>query len=516
MKALIESLVEFMKLGAALRNTLPDEIRAASESSWDASLVQRIRADVGRYARFASRIAIVLAVSIFVPLVVVINYLVRHAPYEPYGLGYPLFGAWVIVVGGLAIWLLCPVIPIARCLQKLPEATCRELTGPLWMNLDALNILVSAGLFCYVFPRWSNPTVLPILILLEVLWLFGPLVFLLMRKDVLFVRVRLRQFVVLLAGALITVLSPVPVSHFQWWARREAADVMRPVKQREMTAEWTTLQWFSQEGAPNVWYSGDGARGYRLFSAPGFDPETNEELRPVTDKATKALIVSSFLEQRAAQGKKAEAERHRLAAETKTKEEHEKLERERMLTENKAQKAREKEELRDKLIRDYVCSGVTGDEGKRHATALIVLNSRQEVDTALAERISKSLTAAGLPNDRSVFTPAFIASPDFHDCIAGKISQDRLFHIEDYAARLLVIRVVTAFGRTQPVDSVEMSAADTEWTIQTISPADGRVEHSFKIKERGVGFKEGDAERNAVERAEGQLVNLVPSLAPPR
>lgn len=66
------------------------------------------------------------------------------------------------------------------------------------------------------------------------------------------------------------------------------------VSQKEVTPQWKTLVWFNNAGMPNVWYSGSVTNGYRLWTAIGFDPDTAEKLRPVSDEATKNEIVSAL------------------------------------------------------------------------------------------------------------------------------------------------------------------------------------------------------------------------------
>lgn len=512
----LQFLSEFMELSRVLRNALPDEIRAASESDWDSRLVQRIREDVRTYSRFVSRFALFLELLVFVPLIFVIISLVQHDRHKPFSSGYAWFAAWVVIIWIAATVLFWSVIPIARYLHKLPEAIYRELMQPLWLNLDVLNILINISLLFYIFPSWSNPAVSPIMILLAALWLFAPFGIFVIHRDDLFIRVRLVQFAIVLTLAFVTILSPVPMGHFQTWAQRQTASKLRPVNQEEITGRWAELQWFSQEGASNVWFSFSIDRGYHLYSAPGFDPATNQELQPVLDKATKDLIIASFLAQKAAQERAIQLEREHALAESAAKEKEATLERQRILADSKAQDERAKVELRERLIHDYVSSGVINNAEKRHATALFVLNGQKTPDPILAERLSKCLNDAGLPNDRTVFTPAYPVSTYFRELLDGKSATERLFHPEDFAALVLVIQTSSSFSRTLPVESTEMIAADITWSLKLIEPSAGQTVHSLEIKDRGVGFKESTALKNANARAEAQLVKIAPSLAPTR
>jgi hypothetical protein len=405
----------------------------------------------------------------------------------------------------------------------MPEEEHKELVGPLGMNLDVLNVLFSAAMFCYIFPAWTNPTLQPVLISLELVWLFAPWIILMaIKSPAPFIKCRLFQLPVLLVAVFVTILSPVPVSHFQWWAKHEAAQKMRPFETMEITSGWATLKWFTQEGAPAVWYSFSSDRGYHIFNTPGVDPDTNQELLPVLDRTTKDAIVSSFLSIQ----KKQEEEREKLlkkqAIETKEREERsreqsiaaakvlsERQQAERQVAEERVTK--EKRDAYEKLVSKYVGSAIP-ENSKLGPIAFVVLDSDFRQDSALSEKISKSLASAGLKNDRLLFTRAFFESPFFRGILSEKAETEQ-FHAEEYAARILAIQVTTTFHKTEPVESVQMTAADTVWNVRLISTSTRQIIHTREIKETGIGFKEGTAQANAYDRAEVQLAKLIPALA---
>jgi hypothetical protein len=51
-----------------------------------------------------------------------------------------------------------------------------------------------------------------------------------------------------------------------------------------------TLTFFNPDGSPRVWYNRDGAGTYRLFDAPGVDPNTGAKLLPVTPAVRDELV----------------------------------------------------------------------------------------------------------------------------------------------------------------------------------------------------------------------------------
>jgi hypothetical protein len=348
---LYKSICDLFKSGADLNEGLPTEIREANECE-DAEHIERIRSEVRKHFKVASKLANWLTLLTCAPLPFFILYQVLGQPSKIVATGYSVV---VAVIGTLAVLLLGSLVGTARSIHGLPNAIYRELMGPLWRNLDILFVAVSVDLFAYIFPVWNISTAFPILILLALLWLFAPWTIYVARKDMVFIKVRIGQLTLLVFAALICAASPIPMKHFQWGARREIVNKLRPFEQTEITAQWKSLVWFTQEGAPNVWYSFSADRGYHLFSAPGHDPETNQELLPVNDGVTKDLIAGKFREEEGAKERQSELEQQKQSADAQ------------------AQAARDAEDSRAKLIREYVLSDSANAGVKEHSVALIVL-----------------------------------------------------------------------------------------------------------------------------------------------
>lgn len=365
------------------------------------------------------------------------------------------------------------------------------------MNLEVFYILISAGLFAYIYPSWNFSTTLPIWALIVLLWLFAPWAMYLAKLDGIFIKLRFAQLGLLITGTLLIVASPVPMTQYQWWTQREVANKIRPVEQKEITANWETLQWFSQEGTPNVWYSGDrDTNKYRLFYAPGYDPETNEKLKPVKDEATKTELVTWLRKQKAAQEAQLELLKQERLTEEKAQAEHRETERQQQVAADATL-----------LIREYVFPHAIGASLKERSTALIVLDDSSKHDPALAKRISNVFNQGGLPTDTAVFTPGFISSPFFGDMLAGNLAPKLQFQPENFATNLLIVRLAAATSKQAPVKDVEMVATDVVCLVQLISLTERRLLHSSEVRSRGVGFNEAGARKNALERIEGELTN---------
>jgi hypothetical protein len=288
---IIRFLREFFAFGAELNRELPGDVREASESNWDAEIVGRIITDVKRHFRTASRIANWLTLLTCVPLLFFILCQVLSRP--PPWIVIPCLG-WVFVLCVLSIYLIGSLVGTAQAIHELPGPVNRELMGPLWRNLDFLFAAICFDLFAYVFPPWKISTTLFIFVLLAFLWISAPWAILAAKQAATYIKIRIAQLAVLVVVSFICAASPIPMQHFQWSAQRELVRKIRPFEETEVTTQWRTLEWFSQEGASNIWYSMDPNGDYHLFSTPGTDKQTGEQLKSVSDAETKNQIIKKL------------------------------------------------------------------------------------------------------------------------------------------------------------------------------------------------------------------------------
>lgn len=494
------TIKRFFAFGAELNQGLPGDVREAAESGWNVELVERITSEVRKHFRTASRLAKWLTLLTCGSLFAFILYQVLGQP--PNWL-IILYLTLVSLLGGFAIFLIGSLVGTARAIHDLPDVIYRELMGPLWRSLDVLFIAINFDLFAYVFAGWNISTAYFILVLLAFLWICAPWGIHVAKRATAYIKVRIGQSAVLVVAALVCAASPIPMQHFQWGAQRGIISKLRPFEQTEITARWKTLEWFTQEGAPNVWYSNNPDGGYRLFSTPGTDKQTGEQLMPVSDRETKERIVSKFNDDEAALARKTELDKQERLAAAEARASQEKAD-------ALALAEKGKREAHERLVQEYVSTGIQANAGKR--TALVVLNGEEQESSQLAARILNVLTVSDVQTVSPVFTSAFIRSAEFQDIMTGHVMPDRAFHPEDYAIQLLIIEVSETFDTDRPDGSTEMRTDDLVWAVKVISPHDGRVEFSKEIRVRGIGFKDSDAQHLAVERAEGQLKKLVPSL----
>lgn len=503
---------EFVRLRTLIQRHLADDIRKAEAAGWNEEDTQQIRIDVRRLTTLAGKVSVALAIAAFVPLVVVVGFLATHERGQPLGFVYPVFSVWILLVAVLAMWNLWPLVGILRLLRAMPDSSYRELIQPVRQNIDLGNVLISITLMLYVFLSMEIGKAYPIFVILAVLWLVVPMGAYVGGRDSLFIGLRVAQLGILFVAALFSVLSPVPIKHYQLWAQKEAATKLRPVEQKEITSDWKEIQWFTQEGVPLVWFV-LRSDGYHLFNTPGHDPETNEELRQVINKVTRERIVASLRTRTGIREAESKAESERKADEERTA--AEKTARARVVSAEAARVERERAVVREKsetaarLLSAYVSPEFTkGNKGKA-GTSVVVLDERNQENATLSVRLSRALNGSGFGTVVGVFRSAFFSSEDFARLISGQIEAEPRFRASDYLDRLLVVQISTRLVEGNIQTDKELVSAETAWKIRLISTGSGRLQYEGEIRERGIGFKQPVASANAIERAESQFLRIV-------
>jgi hypothetical protein len=490
----------FIDQGHDLRKSIPGRVQEAANAQWEKSKVESIRKVVSDYfglvAIYSFRIGLWL---IFIPLIVEIAGLVLGMSSRWF---YLFLNVWFAVITFVSLYAFSPVFVLVHAVRRIPgDKQYRELLAIFWLNLDLLVLGINTAFFAYAFFSLAFSTTLPIAVILAIAWLGAPYLLYAYKADMAYAWVRLGQTIVMFLVACVVAASPVPMRHYQSWVGRAAANELRPEEQRDVTANWAHLQWFTQEGSPNVWYSGSAAQGYHLFAAPGYDPQTNEKLKPVSDNETKEEIIASFRARSSAIEKQAvdEANQRKVALiEQQAAQERNRIETEkRQIAETKA-----------KMLRDYVARPSQTAVSPQRPIVLIALQNNEEV-IAQSERFSAVLNSAGLPNRITVFSAEFVGSATFKALLQGKREPETLFDAAQFASYFLIINT-TSSASTQQVDGVAVPTIDLRCDVRLISSSTARVEHSVELKSRGAGFDEAIARKQANERIEAELRKAAP------
>ena len=485
----MKTFFEVAKLGVALQSELPEEIDRARRENWNSESLRIIAFDVRDYFRKVLRFCFRIGILCILPPLLG---LIWHEPSRFPSWLYISYSIFVCASAFFVVYTLWPLMGIVQLLKSMPKGAFSEFIRPVFLSLDVLFISIGSGLVLYILPKWKFTAGLPVLVVLICCWIAAPWTAYVTRNVSVFIVVRSLQFTATLLVAVLTIISPVSVQHFQWWAQRETVNRLRVVEQKEITDEWETLKWFTPEGEANIWFSGDAITGYRLFSGPGRDQQTNQELSLVEDEPRKASIIAYLTKRKSIRGEDANAVKQK------------------QLREDFESAAKEKANLSDRLTAEYVFLDFRTSGTSQRPLVLIALNERQQEDQATTQRISDLLSSNGLPNTQSLFTPTYITSPEFRSLLGGNQAAGTTFHAEQFAKHLLVIHTIAAPSSERLTEN--LVAVDAKWMVRLISAASGRAEYSVEIKERGIGMREATARDNAIEKAEFALKNLVPSL----
>lgn len=491
----IQDFKKFIDHGSELRRTIPARVEKAEKANWDKSLVEPIRNEVAHYLRAVSNYSRWFGAFVFLPLLAVVASVLVSGGESRLALNVMVW--WMLFWCFAGVIVFAPLAAIIPAVRRIPgDKRYFDLLRIFWLNIDLFVVSVNATLLCYVLFSWSFEAAAPVVVIATGVWLFGPWIAYLVKWELVYAWVRAGQIIVLLFAAGLIVASPVPMGHYQSWAKRRSAEKLRPEGQREITANWESLQWFSQEGTPLVWYSKSPA-GYRLFAAPGFDPQTNERLQAVSDRADRDNIVAAFRAnaEEAALARRAVEERAALEA-----------------TERALQKKSTDEEAQrlaavaahDALISKYTYRPASGPPG----LVLIALRDRSE-DVAISGRLSEVLHSASVESHTAVFTPEFISSDIFADMRQGRWRDGRDFNTAEFASAILVIELTERTAPQEPADGVSMIRCEMHGLVRLFSISTFREELSVAIDARGTGFEDVAARNMTIDRLTEEFVKHV-------
>lgn len=229
------------------------------------------------------------------PLIVIVPCMLTGKPFS--GL-FSAYVIWFTLLFAAELMLIAPMFVIWRLLEKhvLPEFLKTVLKDYGRFIKAVLFNGLSFALFVAVFPKSNSPGASLLLIIVFACWLTLPACHISAFFRLISPYVQIGQ-VVLLAGVLWLQLQfPHQMERFKWVLLGTIAEKIDLAKQREVTGEWKTLTWFNNNGDPLIWHSGSVSNGFRLWAAPGSDPQTREELLPVNDETTRRTIVASLAE----------------------------------------------------------------------------------------------------------------------------------------------------------------------------------------------------------------------------
>lgn len=229
---------------------------------------------------------------------------------------YGAYVVWIVLLAAAELLVLTPMFFIWRRLQKFFPNVAAELQE--WLDFIKSVVFngLSLGIFVTLFPVWRAPGAFPLLLLVLICWLTLPACGVSNLCKRIYPSVRAVQLLFLFGLLVMQMAFPRHMEQLSWASSKKIGSALTgSIVQKDITSEWKSLQWFNNQGEPQVWYSGSKSAGFRLWAAPGFDPD-GLELRSLKEAKIRDQIVASLEERdRRAQQEQAakEAEQRRLA-----------------------------------------------------------------------------------------------------------------------------------------------------------------------------------------------------------
>ena len=249
------------------------------------------------------------------------------------------------------------------------------------------------------------------------------------------------------------------------------------VPQKEVTSQWKTIAWFNNAGMPNVWYSGSDSNSYRLWSGIGFDPDTAEALRPVSDESTKNKIVAALTA-----GERLENERLAIQQAEKA---------DQAVEQTRQQDARDMAASRSIAQKRYFTGeappGVT--EPLDGVIAIMCLDKETAHDAEISLR--RLAETQGWRMREAVFSTVFVRDGLFDSAFEGHVDRLEQLDLQMASRTLLLGKLALKFERLPGNQGLTTCRGSLE--LRCIDSKTGAIRHSDIIEAFGTAFSDTTA-----------------------
>lgn len=500
-------------------------------------------------------------VAALAPLLVILPCLLLHLPLS--GL-YGFYVVWLILLFSAELILITPMFLIWRQIKVMFPSLVSDLTDWLEFIKSVIFNGLALGIFVTLFPIWRSPGAFPLLLLVLASWLTLPACGFSTFCKRVYPTIRAVQLLVLFGLLVLQMAYPRQMEQLSWASGQKIGRLLTSsVSQSEITDKWNTVTWFSNAGEPLVWYSGSESESYRLWGAPGFDPDTGKELVAVRDERTRAKIISNLSAKErarqmqvaaaaaeAARREEARLERERAAAEVAAAERAEvarreearrqaetaRLEGERQAAAKAAaesaelarqeqirlgaeqarlEKERAEAEKANYLAR-YLGSVATRKIGAKDVVAVVAVSEDGTPNSPFGNAIVSALKAGSLEATASAFTPEFVADGLFHQAFKDAGTVLKKLELTNSLGTLMLARQLVQYSTNSSLQNIITATMRLE--LLTVAFADAESGTVLSVAASGVGFKPEDARAQAEERlsskalSEGHFVKAISNL----
>lgn len=476
--------------------------------------VGTVKAAVLAYFDPVKKWTIRLAIAAAIPLIVIVPCLIFHLSLGGF---YGTYVVWIVILAAAELLLLTPMFFIWRRLNTIFPDVAAELREWLDFIISVVFNGLSLGIFVTLFPVWRAPGAFPLLLIVLVCWLTLPACGFSKFCKRIYPTLRAVQLVLLFGLLILQMAFPRHMDQLSWSTTKSLGKFLAsPIEQKEITSKWKSVQWFDNQGEPQVWYSSSEGEGYHLWTAPGFDPKTGRELQPVKNKETLEKIATSFAERERKENylqalkdeglrQQAEAEklrrledekirqaadetdRIRLAADEAKRLAEQRLQTEaakarQMEVEKARQAAADAERIRlaaneanrlakkrrlEKAETDRVATAtrratqskylwqIEGNVTVKQPRLAIVVASQNQPDTALTEAVSRMASRSGFSALGKLFKTEFISDGSFDRAFTGGLQLLNELDLTNHCEYLAMCQLTTTTQSVNPLHIVD-------------------------------------------------------------
>jgi hypothetical protein len=269
--------------------------------------------------------------------------------------------------------------------------------------------------------------------------------------------------------------------------RRKRGNVPKPLAFRSISE----ITFFDPlDGQPVVWFSRSAEGELVLFSSPGYDPVTEQELLPVTPQ-----VVAAFKQQQQAVEAKKQADERQTQEAAKTA----------VAEGEKARAEAQENDFRDK----YVNAMVRKDSARKTVAPLILGDS--ESATSLQTSFSTALQEKGVASVDGIFKPNFLRDGTADRIFGGDLALASRLRLNEKVDYILLVRSNHSIASVTDL-SQGLRTATLNLDMKCIDVVSLRTCGSRSVSVKGVGFSDSGALQGSLSNAGSEIEKFVKSL----
>ena len=269
--------------------------------------------------------------------------------------------------------------------------------------------------------------------------------------------------------------------------RRKRGIIPRPLSFRSLSE----IAFFDPlNGQPQVWFSRSPSGELSLFSSPGYDSATMQELSPVTPQIVEELRQR----QQSAEAKKQAEERQAQEAAKSEAAESE-----------KAQSRAQEDNFRNKYVNTMARSN-----SPQRSIAPLILGDIESAGS-LQDSVSSALKERGIASVDGLFKPEFIRDGTAAQFFGGDLALARRLHLNEKVESILLVRSTHKTASAEELGQ-GFRTVTLNLDMKCVDVVSLRISGSRSVSVKGVGFSDSEALRESLRNAGPEIQNFVKSV----